>query len=132
MREGLDLEMLEPEVEEAMPIVHGRSPLLDPGWVRRIVDAATRRRIAVVAVVSDGGAGWVPDDAEALASRVESGGGACWVGQRPGCRRPFTPLWVGSNEAVVGALVCASGLGRPENPAWRVLLLEALVLADLG
>ncbi len=99
---------------------------LDVTWTAWIARTAAERGVAVVGAIR-GPDGWVEVDGQSLCALVPSWSTATTT-QRAGCRGTSTKLVVDAGRGPIGVLfVDRMRLGY-EDPRWRSLLLEALVL----
>ncbi len=98
---------------------------LDVTWAEWIATRATERGVAVVGAVS-GPDGWVEIDALSVAELVPSWSTAT-IHQRAGCHGTSTKLVLDAGNGPIAVLFVDRAAGY-EDPRWRTLLLEALVL----
>lgn len=94
-------------------------------WTEWIVQRALERGVQVIGAFL-GPDGWVEVDAGSVLGLVSRQALAS-ITQRVGCRGTSTKLVLGDDDGPVAALLVERVAGF-EDPRWRSLLLEALVL----
>ncbi|GEM_PF-5160362 len=95
-------------------------------WLPWIVAEASARGLDLCGVEDAEGGCWRVCSPRALLGCAMTLGCNARISQRPACGGFRTVLWIDAHEGPLGAWLPTV---RPEPRAWRLLLLEALVLA---
>ena len=99
-------------------------------WLPTIFSEAQVRDIDVRGFDSEGGGDFCAVKAESLLDRVHARQSIVWIRQREGLGGLATTVVFANEGRSWGYWTAQLACDRPEDPAWRTLLLETLVLSS--